>query len=250
MSRGNSVIVIIVGIMALLIFILSIVFYAFSLIAGFVSPFSSRNLVSGTTANLETVDCSGAKIPKVYLPWIKQSAARFLGGDEAALLAVISIESNYNREAISSTGAVGLGQFVYPTAVGVQKNAGLFKGLQLILVPRADKKDKLVTEAEKQSFRQGYPYEGRLNAEASILATGYYFGNAVKKYNGDIKTAYAEGYNGSNKIQANGKTEKENASTRLLAIYNDLKSGGSCQELNKNPGQLGEELRISGGIKK
>lgn len=248
MKRGNSIIVILVAVSAFMFFIISIVFFAYTLIPGFVSPFAGQTMMSSATSNLETVDCAEAKIPKLYLPWIKQAAARFLEGDEVIILSVITHESNFNPVAMSDTGAVGISQFVADTANGV-KSAGLFKGLTIIKVPRADKSARsLVTPTEKANFLKTYPYEGRLQPLPSIDALAYKVGNAIKKY-GDLREGYAQGYhtlgkNGQHSVAAYSAADK------IMSTYNKLKESGGCKELKDTPGTLGEELRKTGGLKK
>lgn len=255
MRRGNAILAIIVGVLALIVFAFAIVYYVFTEPMRMAKGLYDTLFGGGTTAQaaqsavMEPIDCSGAKIPKIYLPDIKQASKVFLKGNEAALLAVLDIESKYRADAISGTGAVGLGQFVADTAIGVQ-SAGLFRGLTIKVVPRADKVNKTVTEPEKQIFRQTYGihgssgiFEGRLQPSPSIFASAYYLKNALKDHGNDLHAAYAEGYNRSKKVQSNGKMEKENAADRVVAVYNKINSDGGCKALKDTPGKLGEDLR-------
>lgn len=252
MKRGNAIIAMVVAVLALIFFAFAIVFYVLGQPMQIVKSIGEMLFGGGGSAQaaqsaaMEPVDCgNGTTVPRIYLPIIKQAAKQYLGGDEAALITLISIEApGFRSDAISRTGAVGLGQFVAPTAQGIQKD-GLFRGLKIIVVPRADKsKKRRVTPAEMDSFRQVYPHEGRLQPNPSIFASAYYFSNALKNNGGDIRKAYAEGYNGSTDIQANGKMEKENASERVVEVYNNLrKPGGGCKELKDTPGNLGENIR-------
>ncbi|MDP3993249.1 MAG: hypothetical protein Q8Q05_03520 [bacterium] len=250
---GNAIIAIVIAVFALIFFAFAIVYYVVfgqqMQMAKSIGEFlfgGGGSAQASPSAAMEPVDCgNGTTVPRIYLPIIKQAAKQYLGGDEAALIALISIEApGFRRDAISRTGAVGLGQFVAPTAQGIQKD-GLFRGLKIIVVPRADKsKKRRVTPAEMDSFRQVYPHEGRLQPNPSIFASAYYFSNALRNNGGNIGKAYAEGYNGSTEIQANGKMEKENAADRVVEVYNNLKKpGGGCKELKDTPGNLGENIR-------
>jgi hypothetical protein len=251
--RGNAVIAIVVAVLALIFFAFAIVYYVLGqqmLIAKSIGEMlfgGGTSAQAAQSAALEPVDCgNGTSVPRIYLPIIKQAAKQYLGGDEAALIAVISIEApGFRRDAISGTGAVGLGQFVVPRGPDGEQSLSkyYFQNLLIKRVPRA--KYPTVTPAEKESFRQTYPNEGRLQPSPSIFASAHLLGNAIKKH-GDLHKGYAEGYNGSTAVRAGygGRMEKEVASDRVIEVYNNLrKPGGGCKELKDTPGQLGENLR-------
>jgi len=253
---GNAIVAIIVGVVALIFFAFAIVYYTYSLLPNMAKSIGEA-LFGGSSATaqaavMKPVDCGTTtkiQVPELYLPVIKQAAKRYLGGDEAALIAVISVEApRFDRTAISGTGAVGLGQFVVPKGPqGAQSLSKFyFQGLPIVRVPRAN--PPKVTTSEKQAFRDNYPNEGRLQYSPSIFASAHLLGNAVKKYNGDVGKAYAEGYNGSTAIQSNGKMEKENASERVVKIYNSLNTDGGCKALQDTPGKLGEDLRKAANV--
>lgn len=189
--------------------------------AGVEGPYQTDGTQSKLAPVGEMIDCSGTKVPKRYLPWVKEGANRWVGGDQAALIAVITFESaGWQEKAISNTGAVGLGQFIAATARTKQE----FKGLKIITVPRADKsKVRRVTDAEKNVFRTTYPYSGRLQPGPSILASAEYLKYALAAQGGDLYKAYLKVYN--NETPPNTK-----AADRVVAIYNSLKDGGGCKE--------------------
>jgi len=242
-KKGSAVIAVVVGVVAFIFFAFAIVYYQFTLLNYVVKTASELLFGGGTTAGtvssavMQPVDCTGVKIPKIYLPVIKQNAKRFLGGDEAIVIALISIESDFNYKDLSSTGAVGIAQFTGPTARDSQ-GAGMFKGLKIITVPRAN--FPTVTPAEKLSFLTTYPYEGRLQPSPSIEASAHKIGSAIKKYGG-LREGYAQGYH-----RFSNETEKNaaySAADKLTKVYNKIKSGGGCKELKGIPGKLGEDIR-------
>lgn len=254
---GNAIVAIVVAALALIFFAFAIVYYVVfgqqMQMAKSIGEFlfgGGGSAQASPSAAMEPVDCgNGTTVPRIYLPVIKQAAKQYLGGDEAALIAVISIEApGFDRTAISGTGAVGLGQFVVPGeksggAAGLSKN--FFQNLPITVVPRADKsKVRRVTPAEKEAFRQNYPQSGRLQPSPSIFASAHLLSIALKNNGGDLRKAYAEGYNGSTHLQANGRMEKENAGDRVAVVYDNLrKPGGGCKELKDTPGNLGENIR-------
>lgn len=240
--RGNTIIAIVVGVLALTFFAFAIVYYLFTLVPNAVKAvyealFGGGAPVAGATASatMQPIDCSGAKIPKIYLPVIKQAAARYLDGDEAKLIAVISFESDFSAADISNTGAVGLGQWVVDDKTWDAQKNGPFKGLLIKVVPRVDRLH--ITETEKQSFRVTYPQEGRLQPEPNILATAYDLKKDLKLKNGDFRLAYAEVYN------AEGAPKQYQNADKMMAIYNKITGDGGCKALKDTPGKLGEDLR-------
>lgn len=259
MRRGNTIIAIVVGVLALIFFTFAIVYYAVYGILPSMAKSAGEALFGGSASAqntssvaLETVDCAKvAKVPTIYLPYIKQFAKVYLKGDEAVIIAVIKHESNFRANAISNTGAVGIGQFVAPTAQGLQDSAGLFKGLTITVVPRADKSDeRKVTPAEKVAFLQNELTRdsGRLHPEPSIEALAYKMKNALKAQDGNLREAYAKGYHGWRKNKdgtdnAGDKTAAYAAADEIVKTYKTITDGGGCKALKDTPGKLGEDLR-------
>lgn len=244
-KSGNVIVAVIVGGLAFIAFVLALILYIIfpqGLLAKsiFGTYLGSANAQS---ANLATTDCSGAKIPTGYLPWIKQAAAEYLDGDEAKLIAVIQFESHFRPDAISDTGAVGLGQFVVPGdksggAAGLSRD--FFQNLPIIRVPRADKSSQnKVTPDEKKAFLQTSPQSGRLQPGPAIMATAHKLKIALKTNNGDFRLAYALGYNGEP-----GDAKYQHADT-VVGIYNQIKADGVCKELKDTPGKLGADLKAA-----
>lgn len=240
---GNAIVAIVIAVFAFIFFAFAIVYFVFAQPMRIAKSIGELLFGGGGSAQaaqsaaFEPVDCSGTSVPKIYLPVIKHSAQRFLGGDEAIMIALISVESNFHPKDISDTGAVGIAQFTGPTAQGI-KSAGMFKGLEIVTVPRAN--FPTVTTAEKLSFLTTYPNEGRLQPNPSIEASAYKIGFAIKKY-GDLKEGYAQGYHRfSNDAQ---KADAYSAAEKLVKIYIKIKADGGCKALQDTPGQLGEDIR-------
>lgn len=219
MRRPGFVFIIIPIVIIILFLGLAIAFFAYFRIASFAKSSGGR---SDTVLSGQTINCADVtQIPKEYFPWVKEGADRWLRGDQAKLVAVITLESKWKREAISPTGAVGLGQFIARTARSKQS----FKGYKITTVPRADRVNKRVTEAEKEAFRQNYPTSGRFQPGPSILGTAELLSYALKRANNDFHKAYAEGYNGEK-----GDAKYRNAD-KVIAIYKQLKEGGGCKDV-------------------
>lgn len=184
--------------------------------------------VTSGEASGEKYSCSDVtKVPKAYMPWVKEAAKKYLGGDEALVIAIVSVENNsWNPKSISSTGAVGIGQFVAKTASQYKiKPWDPFFGMRIIKVPRADNVKYRVTKAEKESFRVKYADSGRLQPGPSIMALALHFHILMKNNNADIKNTYAKYYHtygddGSQKALADSVAEK------LYNNYLKIKASG------------------------
>jgi hypothetical protein len=168
-----------------------------------------------------SVDCSGVtNIKAEYLPWIKDAAAKWLGGDEAALIALIQIESAWNPKAVPRSkdggllsSAKGFGQFLTGTAnerpefKGGNDGTGRFWSAGTI----SDGDD---------------PDDARYDPERSIYATAHYLGELMKlpSNHHDIGLTYYNNYHGGHNEE--GRKGRE----RLEKVYAELKSGGGCKE--------------------
>ncbi|MEK9167674.1 MAG: transglycosylase SLT domain-containing protein [Patescibacteria group bacterium] len=254
MRRGNAILAIIVGVLALIIFAFAIVYYVFTEPMRMAKSALEMLFGSGGTAQaanmaaLKPVDCgNGTSVPPIFLPAIKQAAARYLGGDEAIIIAIIDHESSFDSKAMSKSGAVGIGQFVAQTAQRIKDktvNKGdVFKGLDIITVPRADKsKERTVTPAERATFLKDHADSGRLQPVPSIMAVAYEIGRGLEAQKGNLRDAYAINYhtlgkNGEHKTVAYATADK------IVKTYEDLKKNGGCKALKDTPGKLGEDLR-------
>src|SRR3989344_2282851 len=180
---GNAIVAIIVGVVALIFFAFAIVYYTYSLLPNMAKSIGEA-LFGGSSATAQ---------------------AAVMKPVDCGTTTKIQVPELYLP--VIKQAAQSLSKFY-------------FQGLPIVRVPRAN--PPKVTTSEKQAFRDNYPNEGRLQYSPSIFASAHLLGNAVKKYNGDVGKAYAEGYNGSTAIQSNGKMEKENASEREVKIYNSL----------------------------
>lgn len=250
MRRGNTIIAIVVAVLALIFFVFALVYYVIyrqiNLAKAIGELFIGGSGSTAQAAVMKPINCGGVAVPTVYLTYIKQYANRYLGGDYAVIIAVIERESGFNPKDISNSGAVGIAQFVGPTAQGLkddtEKNIALFKGLTITVVPRADKSDKhFVTPAEKAAFLQNFPLSGRLHPLPSIEALAYKMKNALKVQGGNLREAYAINYHTIGK-KGEHKAAAYAAADKIVATYNKINDGGGCQELKDILGKLGEDI--------
>lgn len=183
----------------------------------------------GPVIGLERRSCAGVRavlsnIPQEYVAFIAQAADRWLSGDQAKLIAVIQFESGFDRLNMSSTGAVGIGQFIKTTA----QQQTSFQGSTIYTVePRngpliVGTSVHSLTESDKQTFRQNRPDDGRfdaqrsINAVAELLHTGFQIAADKDGRPGDFKWVYAVHYNGEK-----GDKKFQNAD-KMLAVYNKV----------------------------
>ncbi|MDO8650100.1 MAG: transglycosylase SLT domain-containing protein [Candidatus Berkelbacteria bacterium] len=214
MRRGNAIIAIVVGVLALIFFIFAIVYYAvFGLLPKLDKPTSG-----GTSIN-----CAGSidyvKDPQ-YLVWVKDAASKYLGGDEAILIALIQAESSWNPQAGAPTSSArGLGQFIDDSARGWPEFTG-----------GDDKRGTIWPGGkiyDKPTF-ESHPDDARYDAKRSIYAAAHYFGLNMEKYNNDPIQAYMKGYH----KYSNAKEEAEAriGADRMMDTYNKLKNSGNCSQ--------------------
>ncbi len=149
---------------------------------------SSTN--NGSATNASQTDCSKvANVPVQYKAWVADAASKWLGGDQAALIALIQIESGWRPDAKApGSTAGGLGQFLASTAAGMEEF--------------------------------NYNSNNRFDPQMSIYATAHYLNIQEKKYPGGLGDAYEFGYHG-------GRTPKEKAAAhaarlRLEQVYNQI----------------------------
>jgi len=167
-------------------------------------------------------DCAGvADVPADYYQWVKDAANLRLGGDEAALVALIQIESGWDptimNDPSDTSKAAGLGQFLLSTAEG--GGYPEFTG---------------GTDDVGKSWPPADPVTSRLDPERAIYATAHKLGLHLKDSGGDLKTAYVEGYHSycrdlSQPKCVNQKNASEAAGNRLMDKYNEIINGGGCK---------------------
>lgn len=188
---------------------------------------SDGTVVGGTGGTGDVVNCAGTNIDARYYEFVKDAAARWLGGDEAALIAIVQIESGWRVDARNpNSNATGLGQFItssardWPEFVGGYdgpKNTGKFwNGGQIYDDPSAHSDD------------------ARFDPERSVYATAHYLSGMLQKY-GSLGAAYEEGYHGYCKTGAAAcqkqQDEAKDGRQRLEKEYSDLRSGGGCTQV-------------------
>lgn len=223
-----------VGIIVLLILIPAAAFGAI-LPIGLLATFSAECKIlglchgvgEGGTSGITgpAVDCGGANVPEEYMPWVKEAADKYLGGDQAKLIAVIQFESGFNRWAISYGGAVGLGQFIASSA----RTKQAFQGSSIYdveprtgpIIPGTNVRS--VTKEDAEIFRKTHPDDGRFDPERSLKAAAELLYYGLQRAGGDFRRAYAESYNGEA-----GNKKYENAD-KMMVIYNQLIQSGKCK---------------------
>ena len=223
-KRKGFFVIIAIGIVALLIlvtFVAAAVFVGSRKGAG-----SDGKLV--TDANNpnysgDKVDCSGLKFNSTYYPWVKDAAAKYIGGDEAALIAMIQIESGWDPTAANPTSsAAGLGQFLTSSAKGWPEFTG-----------GDDKHGTTWPAGTLYDQPRGHSDDARFEAKRSIYAAAHYVGGLMTRY-GSVGAAYQEGYHGYCKNMSNPDCQSQlaaakSARVKLEKYYNDLKSGSCTQ---------------------
>lgn len=172
---------------------------------------------NATTGN--KVDCSGvASLTPEQYSWVKDAAAKYLSGDEAALVSLIQIESGWNVTAHNASSASGLGQFVdssargWPEFVGGDDKHGIVWPAGIIY----DNPEPTV-----------HPDDARYDAKRSIYASAHYLGGQIAKY-GNLQDAYVKGYHGGTTPEQIAAAQS--AGQKLMTNYNALKDGGGCKQ--------------------
>ena len=167
-------------------------------------------------------DCANAAIvPSQYRPWVQDAARKYLHGDEAALIALIKIESGWNSKSVNPTGiATGLGQFLPSTARGYPEFVG------------GDDRHGTIWPAGMVYDRStGHPDDARFDPKRSIYAAAHLFGPLVDRY-GSVGDAYDKGYHGGAKLGGKYAVEAAQGRARLEKAYAQLRSG-DCDTTGK-----------------
>jgi cell wall-associated NlpC family hydrolase len=180
----------------------------------------------GSGGGGSAVDCSGvASVPANYKPWVKEAADKWLGGDEAALIALIQVESAWKATAKNSTSsATGLGQFTYGTASGVWNGRKVGKGMPEF-IGGSDGRGR--TWSAGVVTNPASDNDARLDPERAIFATAHLFSTQLARY-GNVREAYERGYH----TYSNAEQERaaKAAGARLQGIYDKIRQEG-CQQV-------------------
>ncbi|MFA7308981.1 MAG: transglycosylase SLT domain-containing protein [Patescibacteria group bacterium] len=221
---------------------------------GTVSEFSTLCDRLGTLSEGEgQVSCTGTgEVYAKYMPDIKAAVEEFPSVNEAQLIALIEHESaNWKEDAISSSGAIGLGQFVFKTANADNNVKDIFGK-----VYKVEAVDNLnITEVEKEAFRVKHgpsssEPDGRFDAKKSILAAAAYLNYQLGRdgFDGSFKKAYIDGYHGhGGKNEQKQLKEAQEGWARIKAKYDALMSGeGSCERVANTEPFSGSYLKPSG----
>ncbi len=151
-----------------------------------------------------TKDCNELKkLPAEYRQWLKEAADKYMGGDQAALWALIEVESSWNRTITNPGGAAGLGQFLPNTARGWSE----FKGTPIY------------------DHAEGHPDDGRFDAKRSIFGAARYFRDHGFKNGAEIGQAYGVGYHtGFLSKKPKVRAEAIGGANRLRRFYAKFKA--------------------------
>jgi hypothetical protein len=168
------------------------------------------------------VDCSGvASLTTDQYQWVKDASSKYLKSDEAALIALIQIESSWNPNSTNNGKATGLGQFMPKTARGFPEFVG------------GDDKHGINWPAGTvYDISTGHPDDARFDPKRAIYATAHLLGGQMNKY-GNLGDAYEQGYHSfctdPTTSCDNQKKEAAAGRARLEKVYNDLTNGGGCK---------------------
>ncbi|HEY1074677.1 MAG TPA: NlpC/P60 family protein [Patescibacteria group bacterium] len=182
----------------------------------------SDGRVAAGSGTGSTSDCSGvASVPTDLRSHVRDAAQKHLGGDEAALIALIQIESSWVVTAKSSgSSAAGLGQFTNPTArdykefVGGSDNVGITWAGGVVYDSPSEHSD-----------------DARFDAKRSIYATAHKLKVELTRF-GTLEQAYIEGYH--THTTAAQLAEAQAGAARLMDAYKALKNGGGCTSTETN----------------
>ncbi len=186
--------------------------------------FRGENLLYGGTTGGSAVSCAGvASVPAQYMPWVKDAAQKWLGGDEAALIAMIQIESSWEKMAANpSSRAAGLGQFMPSTARGMPEFKGGNDG-QGRVWPSGGK----ITDTLPASD----PADIRFSPEPAIYAVAHYMNDGKFPKSRSLGEMYEFHYhgggNGGPDLQAAAKAGR----IKLEEAYAKLRNE-SCTEVS------------------
>lgn len=172
---------------------------------------------NSNTTGLGGVDCSGvASLTPEQYQWVKDAAGKYLGGDEAALISVIQVESGWNAQAQNSTSsASGLGQFITSTAKGFPEFVG-----------GDDKHGTVWPAGQVYDDPSSHADDARFDAHRAIFASAHLLSGKIAQY-GSLGEAYEKGYHGGStpdQIQA-----AKEARVKLEKIYQAMTNGGGCK---------------------
>ena len=163
------------------------------------------------------------------MPWVQDAANKYLRGDQAALIALIRIESGWNPNITNNGGATGLGQFMYSTAKGMS-----------FFIGGSDKKGMSWEPGNVYPNSTNHPNDARFDPKRSIYATANLLGYHLAKYNWDLRTAYIEGYHSYDRNdpvkKAKQKAEAMHGADNLMKVYGQLVKSGGCKVVGGSAG--------------
>lgn len=198
---------------------------------------SDGRTVAGGGGTGTSTDCSGvASVPGSLMVHVRDAAKLHLGGDEAALIAIIQTESGWVVTAKSQgSTAAGLGQFTNVTArgykeyIGGKDNVGITWSGGVVYDSPAEHTD-----------------DARFDAKRAIYATAHKLNVEITRFR-TLEQAYIEGYH--THTNAEQLAAAQRGAARLMDIYSKLKSGGGCQTTGSNTSDPGSGAASSIGTR-
>lgn len=188
-------------------------------ILSFREAFNQALGIAPGSGGANATSCSGvADVPAADLPWVADAANKYLGGDQAALIALIDVESSWDakqKTITPTTHAYGLGQFQPGTAAGTRPDKSPefpeFTG-------GTDRSGKVWTAAGPIDGSDSDP---RLDPERAIYAAADYLGKGMQ----DPKTptydlAYKVHYHGGDATAA---------TALLVKKHDEIIASGGCK---------------------
>lgn len=191
---------------------------------------------SDRTGEGASVDCSDVtSVPRKYLEYVKTAADQWLHGDQAALIALIQVESSWDPNARNSaSSAAGLGQFLTSTARGYKEFIG-----------GTDDRGNSWSLGTLYDNATGHADDARFDPKRSVFAAAHLFGVQIERY-GSVGDAYANGYHGGARLGGHAADEAATGRARLEKLYSELKNGGGCHTSSTNGSSAPDILDVPG----
>jgi hypothetical protein len=222
-KRPGFAIFLVAGIIFVVLLILLITVGASAFVGNRQGASAGDGVITANSGNQTACSDSTVKYDSSYQPWITDAANKYLGGDQAALIALVKVESGWSPTAAApSSSAAGLGQFLASSGAGWPEFVGGSDG-------------KGITWPTGTIY-PGTPAsnsnDARFDPKRSIYASAHYLGQLITK-DGGLEAAYEQGYHGYCKNMSSASCQSQKAAAlsagaKLMTIYNNLKNGGGC----------------------
>lgn len=176
-----------------------------------------------TGSKTGAIDCSGVtRLTTEQYQWVKDAAAEWLKSDEAAIIALIQIESGWRADAKNpGSSAAGLGQFITSTARGYKEFVG-----------GNDSMGTTWPSGTVYDNPASHPDDARFEAKRSIYAIAHKMNGHMKQYGWDLGKAYEYGYHTHGNGDPSTVAAAQAARKRLEETYDKLINGGGCKAIS------------------